>query len=138
MVVRCDPVRPPGRRSPLRRRQPPSTAGEGEAGTVPHPTLCTTRLSELAQGHDRGQPGEEAHGKHKESDTITFFVLLLVAVSSKLIVFFTDSLPKADDEEAFFVPWLALTVGTRTRYTNLKATTHVSCYRIGEKRKRCL
>ena len=34
----------------------------GEAGPVPHPPLRAARLSEPAQGNDRGQPRETAHG----------------------------------------------------------------------------
>lgn len=63
MVVRGDPVRPPGGGAALRRRQPEAAPGEGEAGRVPHPALRAPGLPGPPQGHDRGQPGEAVDGE---------------------------------------------------------------------------
>lgn len=66
VVVRRHPLRPPGGRAALRRRQPASAAGEGQTRRLPHTPLRATGLPESAQGHDRGQSGQEAYGEYLE------------------------------------------------------------------------
>ncbi len=80
MVMRGHPVRAARGRAALRRRQPQAVVGEGQEGAVPHPALCAARLSEPAQGDDRGGPGKEAQGQNSQ---------LLYHIVSILYLFYT-------------------------------------------------
>lgn len=63
LVVRRHIVRTARRRAALRRRQLAPAVGKSEKRLISHTALRAARLSELAQGHDRGQSGKTVNRK---------------------------------------------------------------------------
>ena len=68
--MRCDTLRASGRRVTLRRRQPEEIVGESETRRVLYTTFRAARVSESAQGDDRGRSGQETDGKARVIDPI--------------------------------------------------------------------
>ena len=66
--MRRDTLRASGRRVALRRRQPEEIVGESETWRVLYTALCAARVSESAQGDDRGRSGQETNGKARVID----------------------------------------------------------------------